>query len=128
MTRMMEHGISRLVTVTTLRKCSGTSTVLWFKSKVSSIFKTCVNTSYAVLELSDKNVSKFLTHLLNKADCEWGPWQPGKKCFKKNDKRRDTRDFIQGAMYGGKQCKGKHYRIVPCKGKYIISKSVNDLI
>ena len=77
------------------------------------------------MNLNDKNQSKLPTHLLNKADCKWGPWQPGKKCSKKNGKRRDTRDFIQGAMYGGKQCKGKHYRIVRCKGKSIISKSVD---
>ena len=177
---MMEHGISRLVTATTVRKCSGTSTMLWCKSKVSSIFKTCVNTSHAglrcfitfqmkqfkryirdlrpscvdaqldaislhaqdcctyhfegyknhfsrlwvesvfscfVWSLEDNKVSKFLTHLLNKADCEWGPWIPGRKCFKRKTKRRDTRDMIQGAMYGGKPCEGKHYRIVPCKGK-----------
>jgi len=50
-----------------------------------------------------------------KTDCEWGPWIPGRKCFKKKGKRRDTRDMSQGAMYGGKPCKGKHYRIVPCK-------------
>ena len=80
------------------------------------------------MNLHDKNQSKLLTHLLNKADCKWGPWQPGKKCSKKNGKRRDSRDFIQGAMYGGKQCKGKHYRIVRCKGKSIISKSVDCLI
>ena len=130
---MTERGISRLDTVTTVRKCSGTSTMLWYKSKVSSIFKTCVNTSHAlwvesvfscfVWCLEDKKVSKFLTHLLNKADCEWGPWIPGRKCSKRQGKRRDTRDMIQGAMYGGKPCRGKHYRIVPCKGKYIISKS-----
>ena len=78
--------------------------------------------------LEDKKVSKFLSHLLNKADCEWGPWIPGRKCSKRKSKRRDTRDMIQGAMYGGKPCEGKHYRIVRCKGKYMISKSVNYVI
>ena len=81
-----------------------------------------------IWSLKDKKVSKFLIYLLNKADCEWGPWIPGRKCSKRKGKRRDTREMIQGAMYGGRPCHGKHYRIVPCKGKHIILKSVCYLI
>ena len=63
--------------------------------------------------------NSFLHFSMHKVDCKWGEWQIGgeRKCPTNcRGKRHDIRDFDQGAMYGGKQCTGSHYRICDCCG------------
>ena len=53
------------------------------------------------------------------ADCKWGAWKKGTCSKVCPGKRHDTREQLQGSMYGGKTCEqvdpnNGHERIVQC--------------